>query len=139
MALPLNNSDKQWKAWVCSHKTWILLLNKHFRLCCHGLFCRSNNNNSNQHLIWCYWYFLFDATLLCWDISNCPQPGPSNGLLAATVLQFLRRNETNQASKIHVITQWEVVTALKQQYSARQKFNIIPVGTSGVFQNAADS
>lgn len=102
----------------------------------------SNNSNlrssskTNQHQV--LLVFSFDATPLCWGVSNCPQPGPSNELLAATVLQFLRENSRNQASNIHVITQWEVAAALEQQYTADKKFNVIPVGTPGLFQNTAE-
>jgi hypothetical protein len=97
----------------------------------------SRHNKNNQHLV--LMVFSFDATPFCWDVSNCPQPGPSNQLLAATVLQFLRENATKQApKKIHVMTQWEVAAAIEQQRTTDQKYDVIPVGMPGTFQNTAE-
>ena len=51
--------------------------------------------------------FSFDATRACHSLLQCPRPGPSNELLAATVEQFYL-----EQPHLHVLAQWEIASAL---------------------------
>lgn len=84
--------------------------------------------------------FSFDATRFCYNVTDCPQPGPSNELLAATVLNFVQHHIGNQTSKVYVTSQWEVAAALQQRCTGTlwKDLTIVPVGTPGKFQNTAD-
>ncbi|KAL7520496.1 hypothetical protein ACHAWX_005215 [Stephanocyclus meneghinianus] len=84
--------------------------------------------------------FSFDATRFCYNVTDCPQPGPSNELLAATVLNFVQQHLGNQTSKVYVISQWEVAAALQQRCTGTlwKDLTIVPVGTPGEFQNTAE-
>ena len=75
----------------------------------------------------------FDATPQCRSLSDCPQPGPSNELLAATAEAFVRRQQNTLGQSVNVIAQWEVAAALH----ARGMAEAHAVGSPGVFENTA--
>jgi hypothetical protein len=49
----------------------------------------------------------FDATRACVAVDDCPTPGPSNELLAATAEQFVRSRWREHRQRVDVIAQWE--------------------------------
>ena len=76
----------------------------------------------------------FDATPLCKSVDDCPQPGPSNELLAATAEAFVRHRARKYAQKVHVVAQWEVAAAMRSHGS---RARVSAVGTPGRFENTA--
>ena len=74
----------------------------------------------------------FDATAACRTLSDCPTPGPTNELLAATAIEFVKRRRREYGQPVGVVAQWEVAAAMSARGSAAH-----PVGTPGVFENTA--
>jgi len=74
--------------------------------------------------------FSFDATPNCRSVDDCPLPGPSNELLAATAAKFVQDDKNN----VDILAQWEVAAALQHNYGV----NATAVGTPGTFQNTAE-
>ena len=54
----------------------------------------------------------FDATPNCRSFDDCPRPGPSNELLAATADQFIQQRWKAHGQRVHVYAQWEVGVAM---------------------------
>lgn len=80
--------------------------------------------------------FSFDATSSCRSTGDCPMPGPTNELLAATAAQFIQQHRDNN---LHIIAQWEVVEALKNNHAdVIAGIRVAAVGTPGTFQNTAE-
>eukprot|EP00804_Cyclotella_cryptica_P014639 CCRYP_012679-RA/>CCRYP_012679-RA protein AED:0.38 eAED:0.38 QI:1539/1/1/1/1/1/2/68/479 len=84
--------------------------------------------------------FSFDATPFCYSVKDCPLPGPTNELLAETVINFVQHRLGNQTSRVYVISQWEVAAALRQRCTENfwNELTTVPVGTPGKFQNTAE-
>ncbi|KAL1520755.1 hypothetical protein AB1Y20_022321 [Prymnesium parvum] len=74
----------------------------------------------------------FDATADCRAVDDCPRPGPTNELLAATAIAFVRRRHEECGQHVDVIAQWEVAAAMRSQRAPAH-----PVGRPGRFENTA--
>eukprot|EP00439_Symbiodinium_sp_Y106_P051578 s1829_g6.t2 len=73
--------------------------------------------------------FSFDATPQCHSLQDCPFPGPSNELLAATV-----EHVWNTSERVEVYAQWEIAAALLR--SGRiPPGRIHPAGVPGRYMN----
>ena len=82
--------------------------------------------------------FSFDATRSCRSANDCPLPGPTNELLAATASQFIEQQHRHD-NNIHIIAQWEIVEALKNNHpDVIESVTVTAVGTPGQFQNTAE-
>mmetsp|Transcript_21694 Transcript_21694/g.35785 ORF Transcript_21694/g.35785 Transcript_21694/m.35785 type:complete len:454 (-) Transcript_21694:228-1589(-) len=86
----------------------------------------------------------FDATPNCRSVDDCPQPGPSNELLAATADAFASRRWSEYGQRVDIIAQWEVAAALhtlRQPWRANTvdaaHSRVVSVGTPGFFENTA--
>ena len=75
----------------------------------------------------------FDATPDCRSVADCPRPGPSNELLAATAADFVRRRRRDHDQHVEVIAQWEVAAAMATLGAPAQA-----VGRPGRFENTAE-
>jgi len=133
--------------------SWNLPPNKHGEEAATGdLSSWNDNDNNNDDMV--LFIFSFDATPVCYSVEDCPLPGPSNELLAATAYRFAQ-NQTSipqdPPRKVHVIAQWEVASAMEQLSAQQQQFatetggaaaqnniQITPVGTPGAYQNSAE-
>eukprot|EP00966_Prymnesium_polylepis_P299208 6913546-Prymnesium_polylepis.1 len=71
----------------------------------------------------------FDATRECRSLADCPKPGPSNELLAATAIRFAEARREH----VDVIAQWEVAAAMAQRGAVAKA-----VGKPGVFENTGE-
>ena len=76
----------------------------------------------------------FDATPDCRSVVDCPRPGPTNELLAATAARFIEERRRLHGQRVDVIAQWEVAAAL----ATRGVPGVRAVGTPGVFENTAE-
>lgn len=74
--------------------------------------------------------FSFDATPSCKDMTNCPLPGPTNELLAATVERFCEQSKV----PIEVYAQWEISSALLASKRMPPE-RIHAAGDAGVYMN----
>ena len=86
----------------------------------------------------------FDATPDCRSVDDCPRPGPSNELLAATADAFVGRRWAEHGQRVNLIAQWEVAAALRTLRQSRgataadgARGRVVSVGTPGVFENTA--
>ena len=77
--------------------------------------------------------FSFDATPSCWSVKDCPLPGPTNELLAATAAWFVSHR---QKQKVHILAQWEVASALIQSHGMNGR-QVTAIGIPGEFENTA--
>lgn len=78
--------------------------------------------------------FSFDATPFCHNVTDCPLPGPSNELLAATAARFVNERANNYQQNVRIIAQWEVAAALLQSHG----LPVTAVGTPGAYENTAE-
>ena len=98
----------------------------------------SGNNNIVTLLV-----LSFDATPSCRGLDDCPLPGPSNELLAATAAAFAaskdERERRHGASTVKVVAQWEVAAAIGalRRHQRRPDINVTAIGTPGLFENTA--
>ena len=85
----------------------------------------------------------FDATPDCRSVDDCPRPGPSNELLAATADAFVGRRWAEHGQRVNLIAQWEVAAALRTLRQSRGATaadgRVVSVGTPGVFENTAQA
>ena len=88
----------------------------------------------------------FDATPDCRSVDDCPRPGPSNELLAATADAFVGRRWAKHGQRVNLIAQWEVAAALRTLRQSRgataadgARGRVVSVGTPGVFENTAQA
>jgi len=79
--------------------------------------------------------FSFDATPSCVSVLDCPLPGPTNELLAATAARYVRDNPERN---VRIVAQWEVAAALRRTPGFSSLSPVTPVGTPGRFQNTAE-
>ncbi|CAE8635779.1 unnamed protein product [Polarella glacialis] len=75
--------------------------------------------------------FSFDATPACRNLRDCPFPGPSNELLAASVERFFAENAE---SPVEVYAQWEIASALLRSGRVPAE-RIHPAGAAGLYMN----
>ena len=78
--------------------------------------------------------FSFDATPSCRNVTDCPLPGPSNELLAATAARFVNERANKFQQNVRIIAQWEVAAALLQSHG----LPVTAVGTPGAYENTAE-
>lgn len=77
--------------------------------------------------------FSFDATPGCRSLKDCPLPGPSNELIAATVEHFCERS----VEPVQVYAQWEIASALLRSGRV-PKERIHSAGSPGMYQNTVE-
>lgn len=80
--------------------------------------------------------FSFGNEASCWDTSDCPLgPGSTNELLAATTARFVQQHHEND---VRVLAQWEVATALWQNYNDTLRGTVLEsFGTPGTYRTTA--
>lgn len=74
--------------------------------------------------------FSFDSTPSCRNVNDCPLPGPTNELLAATAAKYVEERQEH----VHILAQWEVASALKHSHGM-EKRQVTAIGTPRVFEN----
>jgi len=75
--------------------------------------------------------FSFDATPLCRTVDDCPYPGPTNELLAATAAQFFAKQNVRK-----IVAQWEVASALLQWHTDSVPPDaVVAIGEPGTYEN----
>lgn len=72
----------------------------------------------------------FDATAACQSVCDCPCPGPTNELLAATAIQFIESRRRKYGQCVRPVVQWEVAAGMLSRGSAA-----CHVGTPGAYEN----
>ena len=76
--------------------------------------------------------FSFDATRSCRSLHDCPRPGPSNELLAATVEHFVAAGASGASAGAEVFAQWEIAAALQSRLPQHQ---VHAAGKPGQYMN----
>lgn len=75
--------------------------------------------------------FSFDATPLCLTVDDCPYPGPTNELLAATAAQFFATHKVR-----NILAQWEVASAILHSHTdAVPPETVVAIGDPGKYEN----
>lgn len=76
--------------------------------------------------------FSFGGARVCTDLRRCPEPGPTNELLAATVERFV----AGSAQAVEVYAQWEIAAALLRSGRVPAE-RVHAAGAPGVYLNTA--
>lgn len=87
----------------------------------------------------------FGATADCRSVDDCPRPGPTNELLAATAEAFAARRWREHGQRVDTIAQWEVASAVLQRSASGGGFSgggggsgsVTAVGSPGGYENTA--
>jgi len=75
----------------------------------------------------------FDATPDCLTLDDCPRPGPSNELLAATAIHFANERQQVYEQEVTIVAQWEISAAIASQGGLASS-----IGTPGAYQNTGE-